>query len=82
MRAQSAAGAQRERATHREEHNGHGERDCGEHGHTHTQDQGVVGVDPAVGMQQLRLHFVWRESRSEMFRHRHMLEDRVSLRKR
>lgn len=45
--------------THREEHDGDGQRHGGEDGHSHAQDQGVIRVDPAVGVQQLRLHFVW-----------------------
>ena len=45
--------------TNREEHYGYGERDSCEHGETHTQDESVIRVDSAVGVEELRLHFTW-----------------------
>lgn len=39
------------------EHNGHGECDGSQHGHTHAQNQRVVWVNTAVGVKQLCLHF-------------------------
>ena len=41
--------------THGEEDNGDGESDGREHRHSDAQDEFVVRVDPAVGMQELRL---------------------------
>ena len=46
--------------TYREQHNRDGQRHSSEDGYTHTQDQSVIWVDPAVSVQQLRLHIVYR----------------------
>ena len=45
-----------ESVTHWEEHNGDGESNGCEHRHSDAQDEGVVWVDPAVGVQELRLN--------------------------
>ena len=43
-------------ATHREQHHGDGERDGGQHGQAHDQQDDVSLVHLGVSMQQLRLH--------------------------
>lgn len=42
--------------TYGEQDDGDGQRDGGEDGHSHAQDQSVVRVDAAVRVQQLRFH--------------------------
>ena len=54
---------QTQQHTYREQHDGDGQCDGSEDGHTHTQDQSVVGVDAAVGVKELRLHFICRNRR-------------------
>lgn len=41
--------------THREQNDGHGQGHGSEHSQSHAEDENVVGVDPAVGMQKFGL---------------------------
>lgn len=47
--------------THREQHDRDGQCYSCEDGHSHTQDQSVIRVDPAVSVQQFRLHIAYRD---------------------
>lgn len=46
--------------SYRKEDHGDSKGDCHQHGHTHTQDQGVQRVHFAVGVQELRfrVHYI------------------------
>lgn len=46
--------------TYRKQHDGYSECDGGQYSHTDTQDECVIRVDAAVGVQQLRLHFIYK----------------------
>lgn len=57
-------------STYRKEHDGHSERDGGEHSHAHAQNQSVIRVNAAVGVKQLCLHFAWlNEMKRELVHH-------------
>lgn len=45
--------------THWEQNDGHSQRDGGEDSQTNAEDESVVGVDPAVGVQELGLNVGW-----------------------
>lgn len=49
--------------TYREQHNRDGQRHGCEDGNSNAQDQSVVRVNPAVRVQQFRLHIAWRNIR-------------------
>lgn len=51
--------------TYREQHDGDGQCYSCEDGHSHTQDQSVIRVNPAVSVQQLRLHIVYRNIKKD-----------------
>lgn len=44
------------RCTHRKQHDGHGQRDGGQNGEAHQQQQGVKFVDLGEGVEQLCFH--------------------------
>ena len=53
---------QQQKATHRKQYDGDGERYGDQHGHADAQDQRVVRVDAAVGVQQLSLNLACRRA--------------------
>lgn len=59
----SASQGRNQQQTYREQHNRDSQRHSRKDGHSHTQDQSVVRINPVVSVQQFRLHIVYRNNR-------------------
>ena len=53
--------------TYREQHNRDGQSDSGKDSHSHTKDQRVIRINPAICVQQFRLHLVCRNIKRTCF---------------